>query len=80
MSRIAKLPTADDPALRVVNRLRALQAALTSEEPFQFRQHMYGCGCGFCRGVVGEPPTFAEMMAVVDRRGRRGTLRGMGHG
>ena len=69
MSRIAKLPNADDPALRAVNRLRDLQAALTPEEPFQFPQHMYGCGCGFCCGVVTEPPTFAAMMAVVNRRG-----------
>ena len=80
MSRIAKLPNADDPALRAVNRLRGLQAALAAEAPFQFPQHMYGCGCGFCRGVPAEPPTFNEMMAVVNRRSRRGPLKGMWHG
>lgn len=80
MSRIIQLPNAEDPALLAVNRLRHLQAELTAEEPLQSPQHMYDCGCGFCRGVVGEPPTFAEMMAVVNRRGRRGRLKGVGHG
>ena len=80
MSRVTQLPNAEDAALQAVNRLRDLQAALMSEEPFQFPQHMYGCDCGFCRGVVAEPPTFAEMMAVVSRRGRRGRLKGVGHG
>lgn len=69
MSRITKLPNADDPALRAVNRLRGLQALLNAEEPFQLPQHMYGCGCAFCCGVVVGPPTFEQMMAVVDRRG-----------
>ena len=80
MSRIIQLPNAEDAALQAVNRLRRLQAGLMAEEPIQFPQHVYDCGCGFCRGVVGEPPTFAEMMAVVNRRGRRGRVKGTGHG
>ena len=65
-----RLPSAPDPLLRQVNRLRRLQVELAAEEPLQFPQHMYGCGCGFCRGVVAEPPTFEEMMAVIERRRR----------
>lgn len=72
LTRLRRLPTAWDPALLGANRLRGLLAILeecgASEEPFQFPQHMYNCGCGFCGGVVAQPPTFAEMMAVVRRR------------
>lgn len=53
------LPAADDPMLQQVNRLRRLLAALEAiqpAEPIQFPQHMYGCGCAYCRGVVGQPP------------------------
>ncbi len=66
MSRPLRLPTASDPALRQVNRLRGLLAILeecgASEAPVE-------------RVALGpksdsEPPTFAEMMAVIERRRR----------
>lgn len=63
-----KLPNADDPALQSVNRLRRLREELEAYEPTQPAQHMDGCGCGYCRGVGAEPPTFEEMTAVVNRR------------
>lgn len=65
------LPTAPAPVLRQVNRLRRLLAQLEElapPEPIQFPQHTYGCGCAYCRGVVGQPgPTFEDMMAVIER-------------
>ena len=66
MTRPLRLPMASDPALRQVNRLRGLLAILED------------CGAPLVpveRVALGpksdaEPPTFAEMMAVIERRRR----------
>ena len=80
MSRIAKLPNADDPALRAVNRLRGLLLAIEAE-PWTLRSTTEELEvAGFRKAASSPPPTFAEIMAVVNRRGRRGMLKGMGHG
>ncbi len=66
MTRLLRLPTASDPALRQVNRLRGLLAILedcgASEVPVE----------RVALGPVSdaEPPTFAEMMAVIETRRR----------
>ena len=66
MTRPLRLPTASDPALRQVNRLRGLLAILgdcgASEVPVE----------RVALGPVSdaEPPTFEYMMAVIERRRR----------
>jgi len=80
VSRCVKLAGADDPVLCRVNRLRGLPTAIEAK-PWTPRSTTDELeAAGFRKAASSSPPTFAEMMAVVDRRGQRGMLRGMGHG
>ena len=67
MTRPFRLPTASDPVLQAAKRLRGLLAILedcgASEVPVE----------RVALGPVSdaEPPTFAEMMAVIGKRAKR---------
>ena len=77
MTRPLRLPTASDPALQAANRLRGLLAILedcgASEVPVG--GPLFGDSdrpSGEIRESEGnQPPTFAEMMAVIGKRARR---------
>ncbi|MHB1524901.1 MAG: hypothetical protein ACYCZN_01250 [Candidatus Dormibacteria bacterium] len=63
-----KLPNADDPVLGGVTRLRGLLTVIEAE-PWMPRPTTEELeAAGFRKAASSPPPTFAEMMAVVDRR------------
>ncbi|MHB8311851.1 MAG: hypothetical protein ACYDD0_00895 [Candidatus Dormibacteria bacterium] len=67
--RIVKLPNADDPILRRINGLRTLLGVLGGVPVGGPRSDRLS---GEIREPEGNqrPPSFAEMMAVVNRRGK----------
>ena len=80
VSRCVKLSNADDPVLCGVNRLRGLLAVIETE-PWMPRPTTEELeAAGFRKAASFSPPTLAEMMAVVNRRGWPGMLKRMGHG
>lgn len=63
-----RLPNAADPLLYRVNRLRGLLAIIEAQPRTSQLTTEELETAGFRKAASSSPPTFAEMMAVVDRR------------
>ena len=64
---MSDLPTASDPILQQVNRLRGLLAVLEQYEPME----PMPAGAAWPTAEPRPGPTFDEMMAVIQQRGKR---------
>jgi len=73
VSKVVCLPVADDPALRAIARLQRLAHCLEqagARSSISRPPSPVPPLASMSSAVPGDMPTFAEMMAVVERRGR----------